>query len=78
MVGYVEEDQGLAVADAAVDGAGRLGGLGGVLGDVGGDGLFGDVGPGVEGADGPDVELGAPSERAGGLVEAAAGTVMVV
>lgn len=30
-------------ADAAVEGAGVLGGFGGVLGDVGGDGLFGDV-----------------------------------
>lgn len=30
-------------ADAAVEGAGVLGGFGGVLGYVGGDGLFGDV-----------------------------------
>ena len=45
-----------------------LGGFGGVLGDVGGDGLFGDVGAVAEGLDGPDVELGAPAEGAGGLV----------
>ena len=54
-------------ADAAVEGAGVLGGLGGVLGDVGGDGLFGDVGAVAEGLDGADVELGAPAEGAGRL-----------
>lgn len=55
--------RGDSQADAAVDGAGRLGGFG----RVGGDGLFGDVGTGVERSDGADVELGAPAERAGGL-----------
>lgn len=55
-------------ADAAVEGAGVLGGLGGVLGDVGGDSLFGDVGAVTEGLDRADVELGAPPEGPGGLV----------
>ena len=49
-------------ADAAVQGASVLGGLGGVLGDVGGDGLFGDVGAVAEGFDRAYVELGAPAE----------------
>ncbi|CAM5249382.1 hypothetical protein STANM309S_05338 [Streptomyces tanashiensis] len=68
VVGDAEEDEGLTVADAAVEAAGGLGGFGGVLGDVGGDGLFGDVGAVAEGFDGADVELGAPAEAAGGLV----------
>ena len=44
-------------ADTAVKRAGVLGGFGGVLGDVGGDGLFGDVGAVTEGLDRADVEL---------------------
>jgi hypothetical protein len=54
--------------DAAVEGARVLGGLGGVLGDVGGDGLFRDVGAVPEGLDRPDIELSAPAEGPGRLV----------
>jgi hypothetical protein len=53
--------------DAAVKGAGVLGCLGGVLGDVGGNSLFGDVGAVTEGFDRADVQLSAPSERPGWL-----------
>ena len=52
-------------ADAAVEGAGGLGCFGGVLGDVGGDGLFGDVVAVAEGRDGLDVELRAPATACG-------------
>ncbi len=55
-------------ADAAVQGAGALGGLGRVLGHVGRDSLFGDVGAVPEGLHGPHVELGAPAEGTGRLV----------
>src|SRR5690606_967898 len=40
----------------------------GVLGDVGGDGLFGDARAVAERLDRPDVELGAPTEGTGRLV----------
>ena len=49
--------------DAAVEGAGAFGGLGGVLGDVAGDLGVGQV-PG--GGDRADVELAAPGQRPGG------------
>lgn len=66
MVGHAKQDQGFLVADAAVHGARRLGCLGGVLGYVRGDGLFGDLFAVAEGADGLDVELGAPAQVTGG------------
>lgn len=68
VVGDAEEDEGLTVADAMVEAADGFSGFGGVLGDVGGDGLFGDVGAVTEGFDGPDAELSAPAEAAGGLI----------
>lgn len=68
VVGHVQEHECFPVADAAVEGACVLRGLGRVLGDVRGDGLFGDVGAVSEGRDGPYVELRAPAEGTGGLV----------
>src|SRR5690606_24304741 len=68
VLGDVEQDEGFLVADAAVHGAGGLGCFGGVLGDVGGDRLLGDVLAVAEGADRAYVELGAPSQGPGRLV----------
>ncbi|GAA5008117.1 hypothetical protein GCM10025734_49890 [Kitasatospora paranensis] len=63
MLGQVMPVQLVAFQDAAVHGVGGFRALGGVLGDVGGHGLFGDL-SGAEGADGPDVDLLAPLEDA--------------
>jgi hypothetical protein len=65
VVGHVQEVEDFTVPDAAVQAAGRLSRFRRVLGDVGGDCLFGDVGAVAEGFDRSDVELLAPAERAG-------------
>lgn len=67
MVGHAEQEECLLVAHRVVHGAGRLGGLGGVLGEVGGDRLFCQVLRVAEVADGLYVDL-LPSLEHLGLV----------
>lgn len=62
MFGQAEEGGSFAVADAPVDGAGVFGCFGGVLGDVGGHSLLGDLGAVSECLDRPYVELSAPAQ----------------
>lgn len=65
-VGYAVLVECGTFAEAAVEGAGGPGCLGGVLGDTGSDLLMRAVVV-VEGRDGPDVQCRAPAQRTCGL-----------
>lgn len=63
MLGDVEEDQRFLVADAVIHSPGCLGCLCGVLGDVGGHCLLGEVFAVAERTDGLDIELRPPPQH---------------